>query len=467
MIRNERQYQVTRAQRSRVVEELERHGGVHALEAEHGDWVARAVAGGLAAQVAELEQELAEYEALKSGAVAPVLHLDTLANLPSALIRARIASGLTQRDLAMRLKLPEQQIQRYEAGDYAGANVSRLGQVMDALGVTLTGEIGLPPAAGKPSLLRQRLIALGLDSGVVSRRFLARVSGPAGEAAAATAQAASRAARIFGSSVEELFAGSVVAAGSGAFRASPSANAPRLNAYAVYARYLASLLARASIPSPRGLESAEQIRRDLDHSLKTDPLPALLTYCWERGVPVLPLSDPAAFHGACWHLSDGPVIALKQRTASSGRWAFLLAHEMDHVRNPSQGDVLEEGEDVASWRTRPEEQQADDAAALLLLGEQAEAMAQVAVAEAGNQVSRLKAVVPAVAEAGDVSPDALADYLAHRLTASGINWWATANTLQRPGDDPWRTARDMLFQYVDLSRLDAVDRGILVDGLTP
>jgi len=42
-----------------------------------------------------------------------VLELESLAELPEALIRARIAVGLTQKGLAGRLGLKEQQVQRY------------------------------------------------------------------------------------------------------------------------------------------------------------------------------------------------------------------------------------------------------------------------------------------------------------------------------------------------------------------
>ena len=44
-----------------------------------------------------------------------------MADVPRLLIRARIARGLSQKSLAGRLVLKEQQIQRYEASEYASA----------------------------------------------------------------------------------------------------------------------------------------------------------------------------------------------------------------------------------------------------------------------------------------------------------------------------------------------------------
>jgi transcriptional regulator with XRE-family HTH domain len=60
--------------------------------------------------------------------------------LPRTLIQARIAAGLSQKELARRLGLKEQQIQRYEATDYASAKLSRLRAVMHALGIELRME---------------------------------------------------------------------------------------------------------------------------------------------------------------------------------------------------------------------------------------------------------------------------------------------------------------------------------------
>ena len=62
--------------------------------------------------------------------------LDRLAavdELPTVLIKARISQGLSQKDLAERIGLKEQQIQRYEATDYASASLSRIKEVASAL----------------------------------------------------------------------------------------------------------------------------------------------------------------------------------------------------------------------------------------------------------------------------------------------------------------------------------------------
>ena len=57
----------------------------------------------------------------------------TLEDLPNILIRARIAKGFSQRQLAEAIGLKEQQIQRYEAEEYASANLQRLSEIAKAL----------------------------------------------------------------------------------------------------------------------------------------------------------------------------------------------------------------------------------------------------------------------------------------------------------------------------------------------
>ena len=72
-------------------------------------------------------------EAKKAGKF-PMDELSGVAELPTVLIKARIAQGLSQKDLAERLGLQEQQIQRYEATEYASAGLTRIKEVVSALG---------------------------------------------------------------------------------------------------------------------------------------------------------------------------------------------------------------------------------------------------------------------------------------------------------------------------------------------
>lgn len=88
--------------------------------------------GSLKRQLSQYNQELQEYERLKSGKF-DFSRLPEIENIPFLLIQARIAKGLGQEDLARLLKLKKQQIQQYEATEYASASLSRIRQVAEAL----------------------------------------------------------------------------------------------------------------------------------------------------------------------------------------------------------------------------------------------------------------------------------------------------------------------------------------------
>ena len=133
MIKNERQYRITKNQVdrfSRTLANLRRKPSeaedVHPL-------IAKAQEDALQSQLADLEEQLREYEALKAGHF-ELDALNRVAELPTILIKARIAQGLRQKDLAERLGLKEQQIQRYEATDYSTASLKRIREVASVLG---------------------------------------------------------------------------------------------------------------------------------------------------------------------------------------------------------------------------------------------------------------------------------------------------------------------------------------------
>ncbi|PSB02330.1 helix-turn-helix transcriptional regulator [Merismopedia glauca] len=95
-----------------------------------------------------LKQEIAEYEELKSGRI-ETLQIDDINDLPIALIKARIALGMTQKELAEKIGTQEQQIQRYEADRYGAISFDRLMKVAVALGMSLQGSMEIAIANHK------------------------------------------------------------------------------------------------------------------------------------------------------------------------------------------------------------------------------------------------------------------------------------------------------------------------------
>lgn len=133
MIFSDRQYAVSREQLDKlraalaaVAEDAVKHERLRKIEAN-----------ALRGQIGDIEQEISDYELLKSGAFS-FAESYSLADLPRILIQARIARGLSQSDLAERLNMKPQQLQRYEATGYMSASLTRLIEVADTLAVRVS-----------------------------------------------------------------------------------------------------------------------------------------------------------------------------------------------------------------------------------------------------------------------------------------------------------------------------------------
>ena len=134
MIQNERQYRITQTKLREFEQQLAD------LDPEDPNLHPRQITGWTNSYnltIRQLKQELIEYEKLKSGNILTFV-LGSLNDLPTTLIKARIASGMTQKDLAEKIGVREQQIQRYEASLYSCASFDRLRSISLALNIEIT-----------------------------------------------------------------------------------------------------------------------------------------------------------------------------------------------------------------------------------------------------------------------------------------------------------------------------------------
>jgi ribosome-binding protein aMBF1 (putative translation factor) len=145
MIKNERQYRITKAQAQKFEQALADLEGCAEDEKKENPILFKAQRSALESQLDDLREELGEYEALMvHGKGEPLMfEVNSLEAVPQILIKARIAAKLSQKDLAERLGLKEQQIQRYEATEYASANLARVIEVSQALGLRLQSKVGV------------------------------------------------------------------------------------------------------------------------------------------------------------------------------------------------------------------------------------------------------------------------------------------------------------------------------------
>ena len=144
MITNERQFAISQVELRRFENAAEEQEGTPAEGIDSR--IGQAMVDALKGQADTLREEIERYEELRDGRIRE-RELAGLTELPTALIEARIAAGLTQRDLGERLEVKEQQVQRWEANRYSGVGVERLQEVADALGMEVTETVSYTTSA--------------------------------------------------------------------------------------------------------------------------------------------------------------------------------------------------------------------------------------------------------------------------------------------------------------------------------
>lgn len=487
MIRNERQHRITKARVDEFERALAELSSKTATSAEDKLWL-RVQNDALASQLGELRSDVREYQELRTGGLNR-LEVSSLDQIPEALVKARIAVGLSQKELAERLGLKEQQIQRYEATDYAGASLERIREIMHGLGLRLSKGVFLPATQNNLGEVLKRTKAVGLPNEFIQNRILPRNLASNLRASLSRGdpntqvwafEAAARVGRVFSWPTDLVLSGAPLALRSDVlaeaqFKVPARRDQQFFAAYTVYAHYLALVLLQCTrhVKSKRTIPmDAVEIRNSVSETAGRITLEGVLNYCWDDlGIPVLPLSDPGAFHGACWRVSGRNVIVLKQRTASCARWIVDLLHEIRHLtKRPANLDVaVVEPEKLT--RDAPsdvvdEEAEATEFADEVALGGRAEELAQKCVDVAHGKLEWLKNAVTKVAKDENVAVDLLANYMAYRLSLQGEDWWGTAQNLQKQSSDPWRVARDFLLLRARFDNLNPIDKELLLQALS-
>ena len=481
MIKNETQYRVTKNQAAKFAQSLAEFTkqpatGMHPIRR-------KAHLDSLQSQHEELVQELTDYETLKKGHLKS-FQVETFDDLPLALIKARIALGLSQKDLADLMGLKEQQIQRYEATSYAGASYDRLKSIVRALKLSITETVLMPESILDESIFFENLEELGFSREFTLQRLLPKQLADtfnrtkiSSENTTYLLRAASIVGGILGISPAQLVSERHVELDykqlqGTRFKRTANSKIEKIAPYTLYARSLAITLLNAckhlnkkEIPTDYNIFRSQVIA-----NYKVLTFETTLRYVWDLGIPVLPLNDSKHFHGACWRIDGRNIIVLKQKTKSPLRWLFDLIHEVRHAAlNPEQMnfDILEDADNINSQTPiSAEEKDANIFAGQVLLKGKAIQLANEAIDLAEAKTERLKSAVIDIANREGIEPGTLANYLAFQLMAQhNTPWWGVANNLQPVQPDIWQTARKVLFENARFTDLPEVEKELLLNAL--
>lgn len=142
MIKNEKEYRSTRKALVGYETSLAQFDVLKLIASGVDPLIAQAQKASYERQASELRGQLVAYEARRQGSDEPI-KVEGLAELGKALVEARIASGLTQRELANVAGVQEQQVQKYEKELYESASLRRVAQMGQAIGLRFAATVAV------------------------------------------------------------------------------------------------------------------------------------------------------------------------------------------------------------------------------------------------------------------------------------------------------------------------------------
>ena len=473
MITNDRQYRISKAQAQNFFESITKLKS--SIEARNKiPILVKAELDGLKSQYEELKDDLNEYKKLKDFGVEKV-KINSFDELPLALIKLRIAQGLSQKALAERLGLKEQQIQRYEATNYEAASLARIKEVLFALKVKVNSQIFAKPEIRLKNIF-SKLSQLGITKDFIKKRLLP-VEGKdiANETEDKNILYLSTIlSKIYYWNINDIISDKQLKYKEFSldvrFKVNSKSNSNKVSAHTYYIIYLAQhILDVFNVSRSKNLFiEANEFRKQLLVNFSEINFENVLRYVWSQGVPVVPINEAGSFHGACIRFYEKNIIFLKQQSIYESRWVYDLLHEFRHaMQKPKEKDrsIIEEIETLHKWQNTDDEIDANNFAADVLLNSKAEILTEKCVELASGNVKYLKKAIIKIALDENVSVEALANYMAYRLTLQNINWWGAATNLQSKGIDPWGIAVKVFHENIDMGKLEEPHKSLLLKAL--
>jgi len=124
MIKNEREYKITKASVARFKRSLTDIAKLK-KDKKYDSAKLKLQEQAMSSIMKDLQQQVREFEQLRTAKFSSN-SFDYIEAIPRNLIRARVALGWTQKELANRLGTTEQQIQKYESTEYESASLGRI-----------------------------------------------------------------------------------------------------------------------------------------------------------------------------------------------------------------------------------------------------------------------------------------------------------------------------------------------------
>lgn len=131
MIKNEKQYKIAKANLEKWLKNLEIHKSVE--QPGTPEWVIREQGISIVEQVKQLQSEIDEYESTVAAGLHALPDPQLVDDIPTLLIKWRIAQHLTQKELASLAGIHENLLQKYEQENYSGASLRTIQHIAHIL----------------------------------------------------------------------------------------------------------------------------------------------------------------------------------------------------------------------------------------------------------------------------------------------------------------------------------------------
>lgn len=365
MITNERQYRITSSQAEKFKDAIDSFDIKAATERTKSKILAKAESDALCSEYENLLLQLREYETLKSGSV-EILKASTLQELPIILIKARIAKGWSQRQLADAIGVKEQQIQRYEAEEYASANLRRLEDVANALSLNIREIAEFITTPQKPNSIKEDL---SWDQFPIKEMYRRNwFEGFTGSIEGAIANAEELIRNFVQSSLETPIQ---TAAARQRVRSGGIVNWYALLAWQCRIIILAKKLGKELTNKYKQKEITNEWLNELVHlSIKKEGPQKAIEYLRNSGIRVIiePHLPQTHLDGAAFLLSNGsPIIGMTLRYDRLDNFWFVLLHELVHIiKHLHSGDIESIFDDLETEAEDIEKEADEDASRILV-----------------------------------------------------------------------------------------------------
>lgn len=361
--------------------------------------------------------------------------------------------NISQRDLATVVGMSPPQLSKIETGNF-DLRVSTVQTLLRAMNASFSDIAGPDAPEISQRTLRQRAVKAGVATEVMDRLFthFERTSVPI-----ALERLLGWTSEMLRLEVPPIAPPRAAIAFKGADPAAAQRSAQVTLAFEVSKIVVQSM---RDLPWFEARLDPDAIRRVAAEKTGEVTLRSLLSWTLDAGIAVIPLFGRGTFSAAVWQVEDRPCIVLKETREHAAFWLFDLAHELGHLAG---GHVATEGVvDIDDLKPvqNPDvhEQQANDFALRLLLGDPEALLDQVRSQTRGSYL-RFKGAVATVAEQAHVNVGLLGMVAAYELNDIGQpkDRWGSATNLAR-GDGLGREiAQAILLEHVDLTRVPDLD----------